>query len=68
MHVCEVYKCKAVVDKFLPPANEVLGKVMFSEAFAILFTGRGGGYGVGLCMMSLPVLLPGTMLLLGDLC
>ena len=27
---------------FLPPANQVWGKVIFSQAFVILFTGGGG--------------------------
>ena len=42
---------------FLPPANEVWGKVMFLHLCVILFT-------VG-CMMSLPVWLPDPMLLRG---
>ena len=45
---------------YLPPANEVWGKVMFLLASVIL--SRGGG---GLCMMSLPVWLPGPMFLPG---
>ena len=45
---------------FLPPANEVWGKVMFLYMSVILSTGGGG-----LSMMSLPVWLPGPMLLLG---
>ena len=36
------------------------GKVIFSEVSVILFMGKGG-----LCMMSLPVWLPGPMVLLG---
>ena len=44
---------------YLPPANEVWGKVIFSQVF---FHPRGGG---GLCMMSLPVWLSVLMFLLG---
>ena len=44
----------------LPPANEAWGKAMFLLASVILSTG-----GVGLCMMSLPVWLPGPMFLRG---
>ena len=43
---------------FLPPANEVWGKVIFSESFVILSTVHGGG---DLCMMSLLVWLPVSM-------
>ena len=45
---------------YLPPANEVWGKVMFLLASVILSTGGGG-----LCVMSLPVWLPGPMFLPG---
>ena len=55
----EKIKCE---KEFLPPANEVWGKVIFSEASVIL--SRGGGF----CMMSLPVWLPGPMFSLGVLC
>ena len=44
---------------FLPPANEVWGKVIFSATCVLLF-GR-----ECLCMMSLHVWLPGSMFLLG---
>ena len=50
--------------KFLPLANEVLGKVMFIHMFVILSI-EGGGVG-GLCMMSLSVWLPGPMFLPGQ--
>ena len=46
---------------FLLPANEVWGKVMFLHLCVILFRG-------GLCMMSLPVWLPGLIFLLVGLC
>ena len=42
---------------FLRHANEVLGKVIFSDASVILSTG-------GLCIMLLPISLPGPMFLL----
>ena len=48
---------------FLPPANEVRGKVMFLLTSVILST-RGGS----LCMMSLPVWLPDPMFLPGGIC
>ena len=48
---------------FLPSANQVWRKAMFLLACVILFTGV-----AGLCMMSLPVWLPGPMFLLGSLC
>ena len=47
---------------FLPPANEVWGKVMFLH-LSVSHSVHGG-----LCMMSLPVWLPGPMFLLGGLC
>ena len=56
----EKIKCE---KEFLPPANEVWGKVIFSEASVIL-SGGGGGF----CMSSLPVWLPGPMFSLGVLC
>ena len=46
---------------FLPPANEVWGKVIFSATCVLLFGGGGG-----LCMMSLHVWLPGPMFLPGE--
>ena len=46
--------------KFLPPATEVWGKVMFSESVCQSIP-RGGG----LCMISRPVLLSGPMFLGG---
>ena len=46
--------------KLLPPANEVWGKVIFSQV-SVCPPG-------GLCMMSLPVWLPGPMFLPGVLC
>ena len=52
-----------ITNKLLPPANEVWGKVMFLHMSVILSTGGGG-----LCMMSLPVQLPGPMFLPEDLC
>ena len=47
---------------FLPPANEVCGKVILSEVRVILFTGE------GVSMMSLAVWLPVPIFLPGDLC
>ena len=35
---------------FLPPANEVWGKVIFLHLFVILFTGVGGGGGIPACI------------------
>ena len=46
-------------QSLLPSANEVWGKVMFSEGFVCLWGGD-------LCMMLLPVWLPGPMFLWGD--
>ena len=42
---------------FLPHANEVWGKVIFSDIFHSV-------HGEGLCIMSLPVWLPGSMFLM----
>ena len=52
-----------IPSSFLPPVNEVWGKVMFLHLF-VSHSVHGGG----LCMMSLPVWLPGPMFLLGGLC
>ena len=48
---------------FFPPANEVWAKVMFLLSSVILSTGRGG-----VCMMPLPIWLPGPSFLLRGLC
>ena len=45
---------------FIPPANEVWGKVMFLHLSVSHSVQRGD-----LCMMSLPVWLPGPMFFLG---
>ena len=47
---------------YLPSANEVRGKVIYSEVSVSIST-----WG-SLCMMSPPVWLPAPMFLLGDLC
>ena len=48
----------------LPPVNEVWAKVVFLHMSVVLSMERGGG----LCMMSLPVWLPGPRFLSGGLC
>ena len=61
-----VYYGKTLVTQllrnmFLPPANDIWGKVIFLQLSVILVTG-------GFCMMSLPVWLPSTMFFLVGLC
>ena len=58
---------------YLPPANEVWGKVIFLHLSVILFTGgacvvAGGGYGwlPGACMVAGGAWLPGACMVLGE--
>ena len=58
-------RCNFLYYIYLLPTIQVWGKVVFSQA-SVSHSVHGGGR--GLCMMSLPVWLPGPMFLLEGLC
>ena len=60
----EVCDFHIYIQYLLPPTNKVWDKVMFSQV-VVSHSVNCWGEAVGLCMMSLPVWLPGSMFLLG---